>query len=86
MGERASLRMGHLDKEVPGAQLLLLRQLGHREHRRETDSPFLSGAPEIFDFPSLYPLLQIGLEDVPVLGPNEWIFKNLPTGPLWVAH
>src|SRR2546426_9726901 len=41
MSEGAGLRVGYFDKEIPGAQLLLFRQLGHGKNRRETDPLFL---------------------------------------------
>jgi hypothetical protein len=86
MGERTGLGMSHFDKEISGAQLRLLRELGHRKHRRETNPSLLTGTPEVLNFPLFNPFFQIRLEDVPVLSPDKRVFKNLPTGPLRITH
>ena len=86
MRELARLRMCDLDEEVSGSELLLGGELRHGEHRRKTDALFLSGAPQILDFPSLHPLIQVRLDDVLVFRACKLVFKNLPTRPLRVPH
>src|SRR4051794_27384191 len=70
-----------LDEEASGGKLLLTGELRHGEHRRKANALFLSGAPQVLDFPLLHPLFEVRFQDIPVFCAHEWISKNFPTRP-----
>src|SRR5438477_11664684 len=84
--ELPCLGMRDLDEERSGAKLLLGGELWHGEHRRKANALFLSGAPQVLDFPLLHPLFEVRFQDIPVFCAHEWVFKNFPACPFWVAH
>ena len=86
MGQLSSAGMGYFNKEIAGAELFLSRQSGHRQHWRKTEPPRLAGMKQILDLPLPCPFFHIDFERVLILDAAGAIGKNLPLGPLRVAH
>ena len=86
MGQCPGLGVGHVNKKIAGFELFLLGHGFHGQYRGKTDPTLLAGLEEVLDCPALHPLVEIGLEHVPVLGANKGVFEYFPTRPLWIPH
>jgi hypothetical protein len=51
--------MGHVNEELPRAELFLLRHLFHAQDWRETNALFLAGAKQVSDAPAFDPIAQV---------------------------
>ena len=86
MGQGPGLGVGHVNKKITGFELLLLGHGFHGQDGGKTDPALLAGLEEVLDCPVLHPLVEIGLEHIPVLGADKGVFEYLPTCPLGISH
>src|SRR5262245_42986255 len=86
MSERSRARMRHVNKEIAGAELFLPRQPCHRQYWRKTEPPRLPSMKQLLHFPLSRPFFYIDFERILILDAVGATGKNVPPGPLRVAH